>query len=112
MEAKMAYMNQEMKATIKAELDKVLKGTGIKYSLGVRHNSTLVLNISHGPVDFIGNYNETVVPNDGYRNANSTDPRLANKNYLDVNPYHYRNHFSGEVKELLIKVFAALNLQN
>ena len=104
----MAYMNQEKKAKIKAELDTVLKGTGIKYSLGVRNHSTIVLNIKSGPVDFIGNYNSSD------RNAalhRSGQIKLANQ-YIDVNPYWFKDHFTGEVKELLIKVFAALNNGN
>ena len=96
----MAYMSQDKKKQIKVELDKVLKGTGIKYSLGVRHHSSLVLNIWSGPVDFIGNYNATVTnrPAYGY--------------YLDVNCYWYKEHFTGEVRDLLEKVLTVLNTGN
>jgi len=99
----MAYMNQETKKKIKVELDKVLKGTGIKYSLGVRHHSTLVLNISRGPIDFIGNYNEL---------REVTRPEDLAKTYIDVNVYRYRDRFSGEALEILSKVIPILNTGN
>lgn len=48
----MAYMNQERKAKIAAELRKVVPA-GWKYSLAVHNHSTLVLTISEAPVDLI-----------------------------------------------------------
>ena len=98
----MAWMSQEKKKLIKAELDKVLKGTGFKYSVGVNHHSTLVLNIVSGPIDFIGNYN--------YVGSTSIHAhREAGATHLQVNPYWYKEHFSGEAKELLTKLITAMN---
>jgi hypothetical protein len=102
----MAYMNQDKKKKIRAELDKILKPAKVKYTLGVRNHSTIVLNIKSGPVDFIGNYIENL-SND----ARSYDNQKTVK-YLDVNPYHYQNHFTGEVKEILNKIFSAMNNGN
>jgi len=98
----MAYMSQERKKQIKVELDKVLKGKGFKYSLGVNHHSTLVLNIWAGPIDFIGNYNNTK------RNENDK----CSKSYIDVNVYWYQEHFTGEALELLKQVLPVLNAGN
>ena len=41
----MAYMNQQKKAVIKANLDKALKGTGVKFSLSVRNHLAIAINI-------------------------------------------------------------------
>jgi len=38
----MAYMNQQKKSVIKTNLDKALKGTGVKFSLSVHNNSQFV----------------------------------------------------------------------
>jgi hypothetical protein len=97
----MAYMSQDHKKRIKVELDKVLKGTGIKYSLGVRNHSTIVLNVKSGPVDFLGNYM-----------AGLGDDTQKTITSMDVNVYHYQRHFSGEVLELMKKIMAAMNLEN
>lgn len=48
----MAYMNQQRKALIAADLKKVIPA-GWKYSLAVEHHSTIVLTISEAPVDIL-----------------------------------------------------------
>jgi hypothetical protein len=103
----MAYMSKENKAKIKAALDVVMKGTGIKWSLAVRHHSSIVLNIKSGPMDFIGNYNATMTdPTYVHYNPRS---EVARDDYIQVNVYHFDKHFSGEVKDLLAKILAAMN---
>jgi hypothetical protein len=99
----MAYMNQDKKKTIKAELDKVLKGTGIKYSVGVRHHSTIVLNISAGPIDFLRNYYET---------AKNNKSGTYKPSHLQVNVYWYKEHFTGDSLDILSKVIPILNNGN
>jgi hypothetical protein len=96
----MAYMSQEKKATIAPRIKTALKRYGLKGSLSVRNHSTLVLTIRSGKIDFIKNYNETVRPL-GYN-------RMADK-YLDVNQYHYRDHFSGKARNCLDEIFTAMN---
>ena len=49
----MAYMDQQRKATIAAELKKVAPA-GWKYTLGVDNRSTIVMTISQAPIDLIG----------------------------------------------------------
>ena len=56
----------------------------------------LVLKISEGKIDFIKNINET----------NDRDHII--KDSIDVNPYHFQNHFSGSARDFLAKAFAAL----
>lgn len=48
----MAWMNHERKAALAAGLKKVMP-KGSKYSLAVRHHSTLVLTISKAPIDMV-----------------------------------------------------------
>lgn len=103
----MAYMNQEKKAIIKTNLDKALKGTGVKYSLSVRSHMTIVCTVKSAPIDLIDNYNKTVVNRPGgFRNASEATT------YLDVNPYWYKEHFSGKALELVDKIVKAMYTAN
>ena len=103
----MAYMNQEKKAVIKANLDKALKGTGVKFSLSVRSHMSIVCTIKSAPIDLIDNYNKTVSNRPGaFRNASEA------KNCLDVNPYWYKEHFSGKALELVDKIVKAMYTAN
>lgn len=97
----MAYMSQERKKEISAKLKEVLAGSGLKYSLSVRNHSTIVMTITAGRNDFVADY----LHNGG---------RLQSENYphIDVNPYYFRDYFSGENKELMIKIFETLNMGN
>lgn len=98
-------MNQEKKAEIKKILDLKLKNVPIKYSLRVRNHSTIVCTISKGDIDFIGNYMADVNVPFG------TQPGKAPE-YIDVNPYHYRDQFSGEALEIVDIIIKALNNNN
>ena len=100
----MAYMNQEKKATISAQVKPIFKKYGIKGSLAVRHHSTIVVNIKSGPLDFIGNANAV-------QEARRDIGRVHNINtqgYLDVNPYWYQEHFTGVCKEFFTELFQAV----
>lgn len=98
----MAYMNQEKKATIAAQAKPILKKYGIKATFAVHNHSTIVVNIKSGQLDFIGNYNAQQV-----NKAYGEPPRLV-KDYMDVNPYWYQEHFTGEVLEFFTELFAAV----
>lgn len=106
----MAYMSQEKKKDIAAKLKLIMKGTGIKYTLGVHNHSTIVMNIKSGPLDFINNYIETV----------TQTPRVlayphlfqAPKDHLDVNPYWYHEHFTGNILTLMKKIIECMNEGN
>jgi len=91
----MAYMNQEKKAKIASLIKPLLKQYGIKGSLAVRHHSSIVLNIKSGPIDFISNINQG-------------EPQYRAKDYIQVNPYWFQEHFTGVAKEFLAKAFDAL----
>lgn len=94
----MAYMNQERKAKIAALLKPLLKEYGVKGTLSVRNHSTIVMTIAAGGIDFIGNYEA--------KRGIEPDSRA----HLDVNVYHYRDHFDGKALEFLSKAIPILNL--
>jgi hypothetical protein len=100
----MAYMDQERKATIAANLKPVFKKYGVKASLAVRHHSTIVVNIKSGGIDFIGNYNETV----GKKCDQFGNKHNPAKDHIDVNPYWYQEHFTGVAKDFFDEVMAAV----
>lgn len=73
----MAYMNQERKAGLVEGLKKVIP-SGWKYSVAVRHHSTIILTISEAPVDLI-----RVMRPSEYFNPNSATETLVNCHRLD-----------------------------
>jgi hypothetical protein len=105
----MAYMNQERKAERAPAIKAILKKYNVKGSLAVRNHSTLVLNIKSGAIDFIGNSNK-VCGADHYQVARGFKPNVSG--YDDVNPYHYRSHYSGKALSFLKEVFAVMNKGN
>jgi len=109
----MAYMNQEKKARIAAQVKPILAKYKVKGTLSVRNHSTIVLNIKSGAIDFIQNY--LTLDRNGHPMYAMTDEQynyVYQKRYLDVNPYHYQNHFSGTAKQFLNEVMAAMNAGN
>lgn len=103
----MAYMSQERKEEIAANLKHALKGSGVKYSLSVRHHSTLVMKIQSSPLDFLGNYNACGL----MRHRGAIAFREA-EGYLTVNPYYYNEHFTGDVLNFLNIVMPIMNAGN
>lgn len=107
----MAYVSQELKAKLAPQIKAICKEYGVKASIAVRHHSTLVLNISEGDLDFLGNFNELAevrnagLPADHYR-------REKAHGSLDVNPYHFESHYSGKVLDFFTKIFAAMKEGN
>lgn len=92
----MAYMSQEKKVAIAAQLKTIIPH-GWKWSLGVDHHSTIVLKIRSAPVDLLADvqwYNE------------------ARQTYANVNPYHWAKHFKGDVLSIFERIFTALNTGN
>jgi len=102
----MAYMNQERKAKISAMLKPVLKKYGVKGTLRVDNHSTITLNIKEGSVDFIQNYLDTV--QNSFPVSTEQNKYITEKQYLDVNPYWYHDHFSGIAKSFLKEAMDAL----
>jgi hypothetical protein len=86
----MAYMNQEKKAKIAANLKPILKKYGIKGTLSVGNHTSIVLTITAGKVDFYKDYGGDVLSN------------------IQVNPYWYQDHFTGLSKQALSEIIPAM----
>ena len=91
----MTYFNQEMKAAIAPKIKATLKKYGLKGSLSVRNNSSVVLTIKSGKINFFDGFNSQVSGGN-----------------IDVNPYHYRNQFDGVSRDALTELFDILNTGN
>jgi hypothetical protein len=104
----MAYMNQEKKAKIAAAIKPLLKKYGIKATLAVRNHMTIALNIKAGSIDFIDNYVNTVRQLHGRTPNEDSLKYMVEKQYLDVNPYWFHEHFSGVAKKFLEEAMMAL----
>lgn len=85
----MAYMSQENKASISPKVKAILKKYGMSGTLSVRHNSTLVLTVTKGPVDF----------------------ELA-RGYEQVNVYSIDRDHTGKARDFLREVHDAMNEGN
>ena len=96
----MAYMNQDKKKVIKANLDKVLKPLGIKYSLRVDNHMAIQCTIRSGSVDFIGNM-KSMLKGDQFR-------LTTDRGYIQVNPYWYNEHFTGDARTIINDVIDGL----
>jgi len=94
----MAYMNQEQKSVIKANLDKILKPLGIKYSLSVQHHSTILCTLRSGPIDFFGDC--------------TAGASHARDYYLQCNLYHIENNYKNPSKDILLAIKDALQSAN
>ena len=104
----MAYMSQERKQQRAPIIKAILKKYGVKGTLSVRNHSTLVLNIKSGKIDFIENY----IGTNGSKHYNVMSQDQINyirKNKsLDVNPYWYQDHYTGDAKEFIKEVLDAM----
>ena len=96
----MAHMNQAKKKIIKANLDKVLKPLGIKYSLRVDNHMAIQCTIRSGSVDFIGNM-KSMLKGDQFR-------LTTDRGYIQVNPYWYNEHFTGDARTIINDVIDGL----
>lgn len=105
----MAYISQDEKKIIAAQIKPVLAKFGLKGTLSIRHHSKLVLTISSGKIDFIENYNAGIIMK--YDQNSQFDQHYWPKtNYIDINEYHYKNVFSDEALEALIELYSAMRI--
>ena len=109
----MAYMSQERKAKLAPAIKAVLKKYGVKASIAVNNHSTLVVNIKSGKIDFIENFIQTDANVMHGRKMSQDQIDYIRKNQsLDVNPYWYKEHFSGQALAFLSQVIALMNKGN
>lgn len=100
----MEYVSQEMKEKIAPTIKALLKKHGLKGSLSVRNHSTLVLTVSQGSIDFIGNFNETCARRPNY-NDRQFQPA---KDSIQVNTYWAHEHFTGKAAQFIDSAIKAL----
>lgn len=81
----MAYISQEEKKALTPAIKAVLKKYRMKGTISVRHNSTLVVKIKSGALDF------------------EVDPYGT-----DVNVYWINKHYSGDKAQFLNELLAAM----
>ena len=102
----MAYMNQERKAKIAAAVKPILAKYGMKGSLSVRNHMAIVLTLTQGKLDFIGDLQEQ--SNFGYFTNKIDKAEMRERYELNVNPYWYTEHYGGESLAFLSEVIPAL----
>jgi len=83
----MAYVSQKDKAELAPKIKQVLKKYGMKGSIAVRHHSTLVVNIRSGKIAFEHTHGD---------------------GYTQVNEYHIDNHYTGQARDFLNELVAAM----
>ena len=95
----MAYMSQEKKKTIAADLKAVMPKDW-KWTLAVEGHSTIVLTIRSAPVDLLARL--------------CAAGCLAGNHHFALNPYHWRGQLDAdaELVEIFEPIFAAMNKGN
>ena len=104
----MAWMNQERKAEIAANLNKVMPRAW-KWSLSVHHHSTIVLTITEADVDLLTIYNAKAQTQFEWKHPNET---WMPSNYVQVNEFWLQDQFEVELLAQFEKFKAALNVGN
>ena len=94
----MAYMTQEKKRSLAEDIKKVMP-KGWKYSLGVRHHSTLVLTISSAPIDLIAE--NLKVKKHGDR-----------PDYTSLNQHWLKDEYPEPLLSIFTALHAAMNVGN
>ena len=105
----MAYMSQEHKAKIAPVIKSICKRYNVNATLAVRNHMTLVLNIRQGEIDFVENFIETDsrVAHGGKMTPDQIAYIRRSKS-VDVNPYWFHEHFSGQARAFLTEIIAAM----
>jgi hypothetical protein len=79
----MAYISQDDKRDLTPAIKAVLKKYDMKGTIGVRHHSTLVVNLQSGSIAF-------------------------DRDYIQVNEYHLESNYSGTALAFLTELAAAM----
>src|SRR5208337_4379962 len=109
----MAYVSQQLKAKLAPAIKAVCKKYGLTATIAVRHHSTLILNVKSGPIDFIGNNSEVLAKLRSFgRDVYCDAASAAARTYMDVNPYHFSDQFTGRALDFITEVMAVMNVGN
>jgi hypothetical protein len=99
----MAHVSQETKAKLAPTIKAILKKYKLKGSLSVRNHSSLVLNIKSGSIDFIKSFDSVRDQRPEYNGE-----KLIRTHNIQVNPYWYHEHFTGEALAFLTEMVPAM----
>lgn len=104
----MAYVSQELKKSLAPTIKRICQKYGVRATLAVQHHSTLVLNVKSGGIDFFDSFNRMIDERDptGNKRINPAN------DYIQVNPYWYKEHFDGAALAFLREVIPAMNRGN
>lgn len=89
---KMAYVSQERKKELAPKIKEVLKKYWMKWTIWVRHYSTLVVNISSWKIDF--------------------SKYMIDREYIQVNEYYIHENYEWEAKDFLLELKQAMIVWN
>jgi hypothetical protein len=101
----MAHMNQERKAKFAPRIKAILKKYGMKGSLSVRHSMCIVLKITSGELDIIGNYNAKALNG---RNWNGYPLRQITDGYMEPRANLVNDYFTDKCLSFMKEVFEVL----
>lgn len=102
----MAYMNQERKAKVAAKVKPILAKYGMKGSLSVRNHSTIVLKLTSGSIDFIGDLVEQ--RQFGYVTHKIDKDEMRKRYEISINPYWFQEHYTGTALAFLSEIIPAM----
>tara|TARA_R110000868_G_scaffold90057_10_gene250234 strand:+ start:302 stop:712 length:411 start_codon:yes stop_codon:yes gene_type:complete len=105
----MAYVSQELKAKLAPAIKAVCKKYGVSATVAVRNHSTLVLNIKSGKIDFLESANRLRQIDWAWKRPTW---KFTPENNLQVNPYHYKDHFDGKALRFLSEVMPLMSIGN
>lgn len=107
-------MNQETKKVLKEAVDANIKNAGfkgrVKYSFSVRNHSTIVCTIKSCDIDLIAN--NAVQAKERAERMGQTPYITEDTTYVDTNPHHYQNSFTGEALEIMDAIYKGLQKEN
>lgn len=104
----MAYVSQEVITKARTALKALNKEYGVKSTLSGKGNSRLCLTIAEGPIDFIGNYCETVKAKRIQHYTQQVIDWVQREQNVSVNQYYIDSSFSGIALEYLEKAKAIM----
>jgi hypothetical protein len=109
----MAYFNQQMKAEKAPKIKAIFKKYGVKGSISVSNHSTLIVTISSGSIDFIGNFNCVAGRTAEWKWKHSgRDFRPVTDGNIQVNHYWMDEHFDGIALACLEELNSVMNEGN
>lgn len=103
----MAHMNQEKKKALAPAIKAVLKKYNVKGTIGVRHYSSLVVNLKEGALDFIGVAN---ADNKAAAERRGQEPYVIEGNY-QANPYYAHESGNKKIASFFEELVAAMKGQ-